>query len=167
MLMHLLTAWVHFKVLPFDCPWRHLCLHLTKKIKNDRKCLFWVYLCKSACSKDVIAALHYSTEFMRQEWLDTELREPSSLENPLLNCSHSKMQFPGHWGLTFRTLENFVKNQSSDTDLYHNLPGNYSGFQCLVANSQVQCTGMLLKCTDAMMMYLESKNSHGFIQGHK
>lgn len=72
MLMHLLSAWVHFKVFPLDCPWRHLYLYLTKKIKNDRKCLFWVYLCKSACSKDVSAALHYSTEFMRQEWLDTQ-----------------------------------------------------------------------------------------------
>lgn len=72
MLMHLLSAWFHFKVFPLDCPWRHLYLYLTKKIKNDRKCLFWVYLCKSACSKDVSAALHYSTEFMRQEWLDTQ-----------------------------------------------------------------------------------------------
>lgn len=62
MLMRLLTAWVHFKVFSFDCPWRHLCLYLTKEIKNDRKYLFWVYLCKSACSNDDIAALRYSTE---------------------------------------------------------------------------------------------------------
>lgn len=143
MLMHSLTAWVHFKLFPFDCPWRHLCLYLTNEIKNDRKCLFWVYLCKSARSQDVIAALSYSPEFMRQGWWDT-----SPLEKLSLTCIRTKVQFPVasafyNYGKLWQELR-AVTHRPVSQPAWKQL-----GFQGMGANSQLSCMGMLLKSTDS------------------